>query len=193
MINNNEGYLHLILGPMFAGKSTKLFNIINNIKKDESFLIIKHISDQRYNSNLTTIITHDQKTMDCISLDKLLNIFNNQKYINSKYIFIDEGQFFSDINNFIEIALEKDKKNIYITGLNGDSNRKPFYNISKMISIADKVDILHSKCNYCSENKGIFTLRDTSKNKQKKILVGDDKIYKSVCRKHYIQYNITNN
>jgi thymidine kinase len=43
MINNNEGYLHLILGPMFAGKSTKLFNIINNIKKDESFLIIKHI------------------------------------------------------------------------------------------------------------------------------------------------------
>ncbi len=89
MINNNEGYLHLILGPMFAGKSTKLFNIINNIKKDESFLIIKHISDQRYNSNLTTIITHDQKTMECISLDKLLNILNNQKYINSKYIFID--------------------------------------------------------------------------------------------------------
>jgi thymidine kinase len=189
MINNNDGYLHLILGPMFAGKSTKLFNIIENLKeKNESFLLIKHICDERYNSNTTNIITHDQKTMGCIGLERLLNIIDNEKYINSKYIFIDEGQFFPDINKFIEIALEKDYKNIYITGLNGDSNRKPFYNISKLISVADKVDILQSTCNYCA-NKGIFTLRKSSKHK--KILVGDSKIYKPVCRNHYIEYNNT--
>jgi thymidine kinase len=192
MINNNEGYLHLILGPMFAGKSTKLFNIIENLKeKNESFLLIKHIIDKRYNSNASNIITHDQKIMDCIGLDKLLNIIDNEKYINSKYIFIDEGQFFPDIIKFTEIALEKDYKYIYITGLNGDYNRIPFHNISKLISVADKVDILQSKCNYCA-NKGIFTLRNASKHKHKKILVGDDKMYKSVCRLHYIQNNITN-
>jgi thymidine kinase len=191
MINNNEGYLHLILGPMFAGKSTKLFNIIENLKEtNESFLLIKHISDERYNSNTTNIVTHDQKTMDCIGLDRLLNIIDNEKYINSKYIFIDEGQFFPDINKFIETALEKDYKNIYITGLNGDSNRKPFYNISKLISVADKVDTLQSTCNYCN-NKGIFTLRKSSKHK--KILVGDGKIYKPVCRNHYIEHNMANN
>jgi len=191
MINNNEGYLHLILGPMLAGKSTKLFNIIENLKEqNESFLLIKHVSDERYNSNTTNIITHDQKIMDCIGLDRLLSIIGNDKYINSKYIFIDEGQFFPDIIKFIDIAVEKDYKNIYITGLNGDSNRKPFHNISKLISVADKVDILQSKCNYCVNN-GIFTLRTMSKHK--KILVGDGKIYKSVCRNHYIQYNITNN
>lgn len=187
MNNNNKGYLHLILGPMFAGKSTKLFNIIENLKeKNESFLLIKHISDERYNSNTTNIITHDKKIMDCIGLDRLLNIIGDEKYINSKYIFIDEGQFFPDIIKFIDIALEKDYKNIYITGLNGDSNRKPFHNISKLISVADKVNILQSKCNYCA-NKGIFTLRTV--HKQKKILIGDDKIYKSVCRNHYVQYN----
>jgi thymidine kinase len=189
MINNNDGYLHLILGPMFAGKSTKLFNIIENLKeKNESFLLIKHIIDKRYNSNTTNIITHDQKSMECVGLDQLLNIIDNEKYTNSKYIFIDEGQFFPDINKFIDIALEKDYKNIYITGLNGDSNRKPFYNISKLISIADKVDVLDSKCCYCN-NKGIFTLRKSSKHK--KILVGDDKIYKPVCRNHYIEHNNT--
>jgi thymidine kinase len=52
-----------------------------------------------------------------------------------------------------------------------------FIQITQTISVADKIDILHSKCNYYSENK------------HKKILVGDYKIYKSVCRKHYIQYN----
>jgi thymidine kinase len=184
---NNEGYLHLILGPMFAGKSTKLFNIIEDLReKNETFLVVKHIIDKRYDSNTNNIITHNQKSIDCMGLDRLLNIIYNEKYINSKYILIDEGQFFPDIIKFIEIALEKDNKHIYITGLNGDSNRKPFYNISKLISIADKIDILHSKCCYC-ENKGIFTLRKTCK--QKKILVGDDKIYKPVCRNHYIQYN----
>lgn len=189
MFNNNEGYLHLILGPMFAGKSTKLFSIIENLKeKNKSFLLIKHIIDKRYNSNTTNIITHDQKSMDCIGLDKLINIIDNEKYMNSKYILIDEGQFFPDINKFIDIALEKDYKHIYITGLNGDSNRKPFYNISKLISIADKVDILDSNCYYCN-NKGIFTLRKSSKHK--KILIGDDKIYKPVCRNHYIEYNNT--
>ena len=48
------------------------------------------------------------------------------------------------------------------------------------------LDILDSKCSYC-DDKGIFTLRTTSN--KKKILIGDDKIYKPVCRKHYIQYN----
>ena len=28
---NNEGYLHLILGPMFAGKTTELANIYNKL------------------------------------------------------------------------------------------------------------------------------------------------------------------
>jgi thymidine kinase len=190
---NNEGYLHLILGPMFAGKSTKLFNIIEDLKeKNEIFLVVKHIIDKRYDSNNNNIVTHNKKSIDCIGLDRLLNIINNDKYINSKYILIDEGQFFPDIVKFIEIAVEKDFKHIYITGLNSDSNRKPFYNISKLISVADKVDILQSKCNYCN-NKGIFTFRDASKHKHKKILVGDDKIYKPVCRNHYIEYNTTNN
>ena len=185
---NNGGYLHLILGPMFAGKTTKLFNIIENLKENNNnnFLLIKHIIDKRYNSSTTNIINHNQKSIDCIGLDKLIDIITNEQYINNKYILIDEGQFFSDIIEFIKIAIEKDNKHIYITGLNGDSNRNPFSNISKLISIANKVDILDSNCSYC-DDKGIFTLRTTTS--KKKILIGDDKIYKPVCRKHYIQYN----
>ena len=173
---------------MFAGKTTKLFNIIENLKENNNnnFLLIKHIIDKRYNSSTTNIINHNQKSFDCIGLDKLIDIINNEQYINNKYILIDEGQFFSDIIEFIKIAIEKDNKHIYITGLNGDSNRNPFSNISKLISIANKVDILDSNCSYC-DDKGIFTLRTTTC--KKKILIGDDKIYKPVCRKHYIQYN----
>jgi thymidine kinase len=186
-MNNENSFLHLILGPMFAGKSTKLLNILNDLKKNNSkFLLIKHILDTRYNSNNNNIITHDKQNENCIGLNKLLNIIHNEEYINSKYILIDEGQFFSDINLFIEIAVEKDNKHVIITSLNGDYKRKPFQNISKLISIANQVDILNSNCNFCNE-KGIFTLRISNNNK--KILIGDNNIYKPVCRKHYIQYN----
>lgn len=183
----NNGFLHLILGPMFAGKSTKLLEILNDLKtKNERYLLIKHIIDTRYNSNNNNLITHDKQNEKCIGLKQLLNIIHNEEYLNSKYILIDEGQFFSDINKFIEIAVEKDKKCVIITGLNGDFNRRPFQYISKLISIADKVDILNSNCNFC-DDKGIFTLR--TKTNHKKILIGDNSIYKSVCRKHYIEYN----
>jgi thymidine kinase len=186
-MNDKCGYLHLILGPMFAGKSTKLLNVINNLKENNNnFLVIKNIIDTRYNSNTNNIVTHDNQIINCIGLTNLLDIIHDEKYITNKYILIDEGQFFNDIYKFIEIAIENDNKHIIITGLNGDSNRKPFLNISKLISLADKVEILESKCSFC-DNKGIFTLRKN--NKQKKILVGDETIYKLVCRNHFLQYN----
>lgn len=184
MLSNNKGYLHLILGPMFSGKSTKLFNIFGDLK-NENILVIKHTIDKRYESHNNNIITHNKNEFDCISLDKLIDILSNEKYIDSKYILIDEGQFFDDIIEFIEIAIEKDHKHIYISGLNGDSNRKPFNNISELISIADKIDILQSKCHYCT-NEGIFTM--SINNKTNKILIGDDKTYQPVCRIHYIEY-----
>ena len=61
--------LHLILGPMFAGKTTSLINkaneISNIINKDE-ILIINHSSDIRYSEN-TFITSHDNIKIPCIA------------------------------------------------------------------------------------------------------------------------------
>ena len=79
--------LRLILGPMFAGKSSSLIDIANKLIEQginkEHILLINHGSDKRYNSN-SKICTHDGKTMESIALTNMMDIFNNEKIDISK-------------------------------------------------------------------------------------------------------------
>ena len=68
---NNTGYLELIIGPMYAGKSTELLRIINRYKcLGKNITVINHILNNRYgSSNLTT---HNKEKYDsCINLSRL--------------------------------------------------------------------------------------------------------------------------
>jgi len=56
---NSVGNLHLIIGPMYAGKSTELIRMINRFKfLNYKILCINHSINSRYGSN--NIITHDK-------------------------------------------------------------------------------------------------------------------------------------
>ena len=120
----NNGYLHLILGPMFSGKSTKLIQYINKYKTlNKKLLIIKPSIDNRYTTS-ANICTHDMQIQNCICIDhsNLDTLFNLDTYSTSSIIIIEEGQFFDNLFENINQMLS-DRKTIYISALNGDSNR----------------------------------------------------------------------
>ena len=178
--------LHLILGPMFAGKTTSLINKINEISnslnKDE-MLIINHSSDIRYSEN-TFITSHDNIQIPCISMSLLSNIFDSKNNIsNIKYIFINEGQFFPDLFDNIKILLIEYNIIIYICGLDGDYNQKPFPNckLLDLIPLSSSVIKLNAICSYC-KNKAPFTKRII--NSTDIILIGGAESYQPVCIKH---------
>lgn len=187
--------LHIIFGPMFAGKTTELINNIQSlldniiyIKDQNKFLddilIINHISDKRYSKN-SELCTHDNRKMSCLSLNNLNDLFTNSdiNIINKKYIFIDEGQFFSDLYESVKTLLLKHKKQIYIGGLDGDYKQEPFY-VSRMFDLipyASTVKKLNSKCVDCNANAP-FTKRIIQSEEQ--ILVGGSDSYKPVCLNH---------
>ena len=55
-----SGYFKLIIGPMYAGKSTELLRSINKYKiLNKKIVVINHIINNRYGS--TKLITHDKK------------------------------------------------------------------------------------------------------------------------------------
>ena len=71
--------LHLILGPMFAGKTTSLINKANEISdilNKDKILLINHSSDIRYSEN-TFITSHDNLKIPCIAMSTLCTIFEN--------------------------------------------------------------------------------------------------------------------
>ena len=180
------GYLKLILGPMFSGKSTQLLELIRKYKIiDYHTMPIKHSSDIRYSCD-DVIISHNRDSEPCFKIDKLMSIFDDSirkaVYIHSQVIIIEEAQFFVDLYEFIINALD-DGKTIFVVGLNGDCNQKNFGEIHRLLPLCDDIELLKAYCFVCKNGTaGIFSKRTIENNDQ--VLIGGEDKYIPVCRKH---------
>ena len=193
--NNTDGYLELIIGPMFCGKTSKLLEIYKQCKFcNIPVTIINHSIDKRYHE--TMVSTHDKIMAPCIQANKLSEIWlnDNQLVDNDSYnllkksdvILINEGQFFSDLYEVVVDMLNKNKR-VYICGLDGDFERKKFGSVLDLIPLCDKVTKLTSLCSLCKDGTpGIFSMRLT--NEREQTVVGSDN-YIPVCRKCYNNKN----
>ena len=81
------GYLHIIFGPMFSGKTNKIIDLYNIYNKQHICFCINYDKDIRYGSN--KIISHDGNSIPCISVNNLSELGLNYKteLTNCKYIF----------------------------------------------------------------------------------------------------------
>ena len=176
-----NGYLELIIGPMFSGKTSLLVNIYKQYKFcNVPVCVINHDIDTRYHDELLS--THDKIMIPCIKANKLTDIMNRTELIESCVILINEGQFFDDLYNNVFELLQQNKK-IYICGLDGDFERKKFGQILDLIPLCDKVTKLTSLCSKCKNGiSGIFSMRITEEKQQTLIGTGN---YIPVCRKCY--------
>ena len=183
--NNLEsvGYLEIIIGPMFSGKTSKLLSLYKQYKFcNIPIAVINHSADTRYHDSMLS--SHDKEMIPCIQTDKLENITTNESVDNSEVILINEAQFFPDLYNFVVNMLNFNKK-IYISGLDGDFERNKFGEILDLIPLCDKVTKLTSLCGLCKNGTpGIFSLRLT--NEKEQTLIGSDN-YIPVCRCCYEQ------
>lgn len=195
--SNNTGYLEIILGPMYASKSTRLVDIYKQCKFcNIPVTVINHSIDNRYDEELLS--THDKVKIPCIKTEKLTDVWVSNLHFNnfenmprikdkleiakSDVILINEGQFFSDLYDVV-IDMLSNKKKIYICGLDGDFERKKFGSILDLIPLCDKVTKLTSLCSLCKDGTpGIFSMRLTKETEQ--TVVGSDN-YIPVCRKCY--------
>ena len=175
---NEIGKLHLILGPMYSQKSTRL---INNLSRYNSIglkvFCVNSVKDTRANDN--EIKTHDQVTIKACKTE-----FLSQVHVpyNTQVIGIDEAQFFPDLIPFVKNKIEQSII-IIISGLDGDYQQNEFGDILKLIPIADSYEKVYAFCNICKNGTlAPFTKRINVYNEQ--ILVGGKKDYISVCRKH---------
>ena len=185
------GYLELIIGPMFSGKTSKLIEIYKQCEFcNISISAINYIGDTRYSD--TMISSHDMKMIPCMQGASIRDIRNNgvngdyntAKLNNSDVILINEGQFFCDIVEHVEYWVEKCKKRVYVCGLDGDFKRNPIGNLLGLIPMCDKVNKLTALCSNCKDGtRAIFSYRVTDEKEQ--IVIGSSN-YIPVCRKCYI-------
>jgi thymidine kinase len=182
--NNDSGYLELIIGPMYAGKSTELIRIINRYKcLNKRIIVINHTLNNRYGSSCLT--THNKDKVDsCILLSKLSDL-DHDLLINNDVIIIEELQFFEDAYTSIIDWCDNHHKIVIGAGLDGDFLRQPFGDVLKLIPHAEKINKLSALCKRCGDGTlAHFSKRTT--NSSEVTLVGSDDIYEAVCRKHFL-------
>lgn len=174
--------LEIIMGCMFSGKSTELVRRLKRYKAiGENVLVINSSIDTR--SGEQVIKTHDDVTFNCIKIDNLKDIFSNEKFLKSKIIGIDEGQFFNDLHEFIQLTLRNYDKHIIVASLDGDSNQCVFGQTLSLIPLADDVSKLKALCMECNDGTlAPFSKRNILSSEQE--LVGARGMYSAVCRKH---------
>jgi thymidine kinase len=99
-------------------------------------------------------------------------------------VIIDEGQFYGDLYEKVRVWADTLPIHIVVTGLDGDSDRKPFGDILKLIPLAEEVERLSALCSVCKDG----TLAHFSKAlilKEEQVSIGGANCYVPVCRKHY--------
>ena len=177
-----SGNIHLIIGPMFSGKTTELLRIYNRYRiANKKCILIKYKNDNRY-SNDHKVVTHNNKWHDAqFSCTNLSEIFKNTHIINADVICIDEIQFFQDADVICDMWANNGKF-VIVSGLNSDYNREPFDVISKLIPKIENITYLTAICKQ-SGNNAHFTNRITMD--KDKLLIGGEETYNAVCRKKY--------
>ena len=173
------------MGCMYSGKTSELIREQRRQQKiGRKILCINYIDDNRY-SGENYIVSHNEDKITCIKVKKLCDVSNNMiDYCDS--IFIDEGQFFSDLKKYVLLWCEEHNKDIFIIGLDGDFKREPFGDILNLIPFCDNVIKLKALCTMCNDGtEALFTHRLNKSHDQ--ICINND--YIALCRKHYISEN----
>jgi thymidine kinase len=195
-IYDDCGYLEIIKGPMYSGKTTRLLDLYKKYKFcGIKTIVINYEKDNRFSEDMLS--SHDRVMIPCVKVSKLSEIAilastevmhtaTQEKYFydffEAKVILINEGQFFPDIVEWVKIAVEEYHKKVYICGLNSDFQRNKFGNWSDLEVMCDNVVMLQSFCSKCKKRPAIFSHR---LSKEREIeLIGAD-CYIPVCRKCY--------
>ena len=177
--NKSKGWIEVICGPMFSGKTEELIRrlVRAQIAKKNVF-IFKHAIDKRYSQDY--IVSHNKNKIKCHSITSPHDIIKLSKEID--ILGIDETQFFD--SSIIETCntLANDGKRVIIAGLDRDYQAIPFGSMSNLLAHADYITKLNAICMECG-NQASFSQRLSDEKNQ--ILVGESEKYEARCRDCY--------
>ncbi len=178
IINGKTGWLEVICGPMFSGKSEELIRRIRRAEiARQRVQIFKHSIDARYDE--TSIVSHNQQKLPSLAVTTSREILD-QADDRAELIAIDEGQFFDQglvdaCNRLANLG-----KRIIVAGLDQDFRGEPFGPMPYLMVAAEYVTKQLAICMQCG-NPANYNQRLTESRDQ--IVVGAQGTYEARCRK----------
>ncbi|MFI3283993.1 MAG: thymidine kinase [Erysipelotrichaceae bacterium] len=178
-----KGWLEVISGCMFAGKTEELIRRIKVLEfAKQNIKVFKPKIDNRYSG--TKVVSHAGSSVESIVVEKAMDILD---YIDEKTdaVAIDEVQFFDE--GVVEVCDYLAGKGIRViaAGLDTDFKGEPFGVMPILITTAEFVTKLTAVCTKCgapaTRTQRIVNGRAANYN-EPIILVGAQESYEARCR-----------
>lgn len=177
-----KGWIEVICGPMFSGKSEEMLRRINLLKYAEvKYLLFTPTTDTR--AGLKKAKSRDGRVIDSISVDNSRQIIEEINKCNEdvQVIAIDEAQFFDEELPEVCNYLANNDYIVIAAGLDMDSWGRPFAPMMKLLIYAERITKLKAICTNCGASAS-FTSHIKPRPLEERIMVGDKNEYTALCR-----------
>ncbi|MGM0595593.1 MAG: thymidine kinase [Myxococcota bacterium] len=174
----NTGWIEMIVGPMFSGKTEELIRRLNRARyAKQDVFVFKPLIDDRFSK--TKVVSRNKSQIHSLAIEDPQLILEKAKQY--KVIGIDEVQFFPDSIVEVVNTLADTGKRVIATGLDLDFKAQPFQNVASLMAQAEYITKLLAICLVCG-NPACRSQR-LSTGGEGRILVGDSEAYEARCRK----------
>ena len=188
-----KGWIEVICGPMFAGKSEELIRRVKTLSyAHQKIVAFKPAIDNRYDKS--AIASHDGEKYQAFAIKSAEDILPLVES-DVQVVAIDEVQFFKDSIVSICESLADRCVRVIVAGLDTDFRGEPFGVMPLLLARAEFVTKLSAACTVC----GCAATRTQRLVDGKPanyddpiILVGAKESYEARCRKHHIVPNKPN-
>ncbi|MAC62231.1 MAG: thymidine kinase [Flavobacteriaceae bacterium] len=175
-LNGEFGWIEVICGSMFSGKTEELIRRLNRAKiAKQKIKVFKPSIDKRYDKEY--IISHNQKHLSSSIISEASEILSLSEGYN--VVGIDEAQFF-DLG-IVKVCNDLANKGfrVILAGLDMDYQGNPFGPMPALMATAEYVTKVHAVCAR-SGNLANHSFR-TSKNNSL-IHIGEKESYEPLSR-----------
>jgi len=185
-LTNQNGWVEVICGSMFSGKSEELIRRVRRAKYGNlSVVVFKPIIDDRYGED--SVVTHNGSAIVAEPIESSEEIYN---YIDedTDIVGIDEAQFFDE--GLIDVVDQLAKKGlrVIVAGLDTNFRGDPFGIMPELMAYSESVTKLNAICPLCSSpasrTQRLIDGKPASYD-DPIILVGASESYEPRCRKHH--------
>ncbi|GGG07318.1 thymidine kinase [Pontibacter amylolyticus] len=171
-----RGWIEVICGSMFSGKTEELIRRLNRAKiAKQKVEIFKPTIDKRYHEE--DVVSHNANAIRSTPID-----FAQDMLLlggSCDVVGIDEAQFFDDGLAEVCVKLANSGVRVIAAGLDMDYLGKPFGPMPALMAVAEYVTKVHAICVQCGD---IATYSFRNSPSEQQVLLGETESYEARCR-----------
>src|SRR6185503_3786793 len=179
----SAGWIEVIAGSMFSGKSEELIRRLRRAKiARQKVQVFKPEIDSRFSND--HIVSHSEMKHESANVRTAADVLANLEP-DTEVVGIDEAQFFENelvaiVNELARLGLR-----VIVAGLDQDYTGKPWEPMPQLLAVAEYITKAHAICMKCGQPAN-YTQRTFES--EERVAVGGAGMYEARCRQCFVPH-----